>query len=91
MCFSANLSRAHVPTPGEVDRGPGAPGLGGVVDTQSALKTRVAAGQDLAPEISPQRGIVADPRAATAVVVSENRTARRGVLGPDGIVGGIEP
>ena len=58
---AAGFPGPDVPGFGEVRRGPGPPRLRGVIDAEPAAKSRVAAGQDLAPEVPLQARIVADP------------------------------
>src|SRR5439155_16099099 len=87
---AAGLTRAHVPLFRVGDGGPRAPWLGRVVDGETAPKPGVAARQRLAPEVTPQPGVVTDAAAVTFPDVTENSSAPVDVACPDRLPGCIE-
>src|SRR5437867_3731486 len=80
---AAGLTRAHVPLFRVGDGGPRAPWLGRVVDGETAPKPGVAARQRLAPEVTPQPGVVTDAAAVTFPRMTENSSALVDVARPD--------
>src|SRR5207245_5051619 len=88
---AAALAGANVPRFGVSDGRPRAPRLGGVVDAETSTKPRVAARQRLAPEVTPQPGVVTDAAAVTFPRMTENSPALVDVACPDRMSGCIEP
>src|SRR5262245_61692874 len=82
---TARLAGPDVPLFRVEGRRPRAPRLRGVVDTEAALESRVAAGQRLAPQVALQARVVADATAVALAGVREHGAAPANVLRPDGL------
>ena len=66
---------ADVPRLGVKRVRPGSPRLGRVVNAEPAGEPRIAAGQDLAPQVALQSRVVADPGAVAPATISKDRAA----------------
>src|SRR4029453_9439 len=81
---AAGLAGADVPFGGVIDRGPGSPGLGGVVDAEAAGEAGVFAGAGLAPKGALKRSVVADAAAVAETGGLEDGAALADVGRPFG-------
>src|SRR6185295_2954886 len=91
---AAALARSHVPLL-RVERGrPWAPWLRSVIDAEAALKPHAlrmrAVRENLAPEISFQRGVVRHAAAIAVAAMRKDRAAPRDVVSPRRLTLGVE-
>jgi len=67
---------SDVPGLGKKQGRPRSPGFGRVIDAKAAFEARSATRNNLAPEMSFERGVVTDPRSVTAAAMSETELER---------------
>src|SRR5436190_19862331 len=81
---AAGFAGADVPLGRVIGGGPGSPGVGGVVDAESAGEASVFARAGLAPEVALEGCVVTDAAAVTLAGILEDAAAKIDVGGPLG-------
>src|SRR5439155_2401515 len=79
---TGRFSWPHIPVLREVHGGPRPPGLGSIINAESALETRIFARKSLAPQVPLQAGMVTYRGAIAAARMLENCSALADVFGP---------